>query len=293
MAPRSVSPTPRLHSLWAWRPSPYLGCSKHFFRHGGPRGILSVTKIVLAPSQEEDASSRHSSRHGGRVLSHPQIYPPPSSCRYNVPEALHNPKEFHVLRARPGRIRRPALTAAAAAHGRSSNGRKRASKKSPIIPSVVSVWPATVVSVWPATAHGISFRKLTLSGLAWTTPSYERWRTTYRHSVPSLSRCWNKYSCTRLSFSRDSMSADAQAPSSPRALLQRLRATVGRPTGIPPTASRYWLLCTPVHSTRCSPIQTTLRAQIISASRAAVLRVASGSRWDLPSPLHPLSPWRT
>ena len=127
-------PTPRPHSMWVGRPSPYLGCSKHFFRHSGLRRILSETKVVLAPLQEEDASSRHLSRHGGRILCHPQICPPPSSCRYNVSTALHNPKEFHFLRARPGRIRRPALSAAVAAYGRFSNGRKRASKEVPNYP---------------------------------------------------------------------------------------------------------------------------------------------------------------
>ena len=53
--------------------------------------------------------------------------------------------------------------------------------------------------------------------LAWTAPSCERWRTTYGHSVPSLSRCWY-------------MSANAQFPPT---------GTTSAPTGDCWTANRH------------------------------------------------------
>jgi hypothetical protein len=178
--------------MWAGRPSPYLGCSKHFFRHSGLRRILSETKVVLAPLQGEDASSRHLSRHGGRIVCHPQICPPPSSCRYNVSTALHNPKEFHFLRARPGRTRRPALSAAVAAHGRFSNDRKRASKEVPNYPE----WFRYGRPQLTGTASGSSRSQARLDQRAF---SYGRWSTAYGRR-PSPTGVRQQRGLTRLTY---------------------------------------------------------------------------------------------
>ena len=70
--------------------------------------------------------------------------------------------------------------------------------------------------------------------------------------------------------------------------------TTSAPTGDCWTANRHSsnrikvlasLHTSPFHP-RAGPVKPTLRPQIISAARAAVLRVPSGSRWDLHSPLH-------